>query len=102
MKRRINGVRTVVKHNLSEHQDRHADEETDDQCPDEARATMKGSQACTQSSEKRQCIDCQREQQPAEEAEAENAENDTDGHGGSPRHRSSTCAFHHHHGAFER
>jgi hypothetical protein len=40
------------KGNLAEHQDRYADEEADNERPDEARATAKGSQACTQSSEK--------------------------------------------------
>ena len=84
MKRRINGVRTVVKTICPSTKIVDADEETDDQCADEARATMKGSEACTQAGEERKCIDGQREQQPAEEAEAEDAENDTDGHGGSP------------------
>jgi hypothetical protein len=45
---------------------------------------MESSEPHRQAGKERKCIDSEREQQPAEEAEAENAENDADGHGGSP------------------
>lgn len=62
---------------------------------------LMGVHACRQADEERQRIDREREQHPAEEAEANDVEKDADDkHGGGSRdNRFRDCAFHHHHGA---
>src|SRR3954447_8568886 len=62
---------------------------------------LMGVHACRQADEERQRIDREREQHPAEEAEANDVEKDADDkHGGGSRdNRFRDCAFHHPHGA---
>jgi hypothetical protein len=62
---------------------------------------VKGSEAGRQPCEEGKRIDGEREQQPAEEANAGNAQNKSDDeHGGGLRDKGSNGrAFHHHHGA---
>ena len=68
---------------------------------DHARAAVEGGEPRGHASEERERVDGEREQQPAEEADAEDAQNDADDdHGGYLRDKGSNGrAFHHHHGA---
>ena len=62
---------------------------------------MEGGESGGQAREERERVDREREQQPAEEADAGNTQNKSDDeHGGSLRDKGSNGrAFHHHHGA---
>jgi len=70
-----------------------------DQRADDARAAVEGGESGCQAREKRQRVDREREQQPAEEADAGNAQNKSDDeHGGCLRDKGPNGrAFHHHH-----
>ena len=74
-----------------------------DKRADDARAAVKGGESRRQAGEEGQRVDGEREQQPAQEANAENAENKSDDdHGGGLRDKGSNGrAFHHHHGALQ-
>ena len=86
---------------LSNRQGRASDENTHDERADGARAAVECGEAGGEPCEEGKCVHCEREQQPAEEADAENARNDADDdHSGDLRDNGSNGrAFHHHHGA---
>jgi hypothetical protein len=89
------------KGDLPDRQGRAAGENADNKRADDARAAVEGGQSRRQAREEREHVDREREQQPAEEANAGNAQNKSgDEHGGDPRDKGSNGrAFHHHHGA---
>ena len=98
---RMSGVRTRREGDLPDRQGRAAGESANDKRANDARAAVEGGEFRRQAREERERVDREREQQPAEEADAGNAQNKSDDeHGGCLRDKGSNgCAFHHHHGA---
>ena len=99
--RRGSGDGTTAKANLPDAERDRAGDEADEQRAEDACAAVKGGHAGRQSDKERQRVDGEREHQPAEEADAERAEDESDDeHGGAPRDKGCDGrAFHHHHGA---
>jgi hypothetical protein len=85
---------------LSDRERGSAGEHADNERADHARATVKGGEARGEAGKEWKGVDGKREQQPAEEAKADNTENKADdNHSGYLRDKGSNgCAFHHHHG----
>ena len=86
---------------LADAECKRAGDDADKQRADDARAAVKRRHPGRQSDEERQGVDSEREDQPAEQADPEHAEDESDDkHGGSLRDkRCDGRAFHHHHGA---
>ena len=86
---------------LSDRQGRAAGENANDKRADDTRTDVEGDEGRGQAREEGERVDGEREQQPAAEADADNAQNDTrNKHGGNLRDKTSNGrAFHHHHGA---
>ena len=89
--------------NLADAEGESAGDDADKQRADDACAAMKRRHPGRESDEKRQGVNGEREDQPAEQADPEHAEDKSDDkHGGSLRDkRCDGRAFHHHHGALE-